>query len=341
MDEDFKLFNLQVELNDVCNLECKHCYQVREKDKEELDIDLILEQVEELKKITGYDNHIFRLSGGEVTLRRDLFQIIRKIVDKGYFTEVISNGVLIDTAYAFALKSSGVHMCQISMDGSNANVHDFIRGQGSYDKTIKGIKSILKANIPLELKFTLIKGVNIDDIYNMFSLCSQLGIKNISIGRFIFAGNGLENLKAGNLIGREMEEVFFRIIEAGSEFPDLGIRVRDQLAKIVPLVSNIKIPENIVMNQKPYMGINYLALDTYGNVYADRQLDVVIGNIHEKSLVDIWTKSKKLKQLKGDKKYLRGKCISCHINEICMGGNKTAVYGLTGNFFDPDPGCWI
>jgi MoaA/NifB/PqqE/SkfB family radical SAM enzyme len=100
-------------------------------------------------------------------------------------------------------------MCQISMDGSNANVHDFIRGQGSYDKTIKGIKSILKANIPLELKFTLIKGVNIDDIYNMFSLCSQLGIKNISIGRFIFAGNGLENLKAGNLIGREMEEGFF------------------------------------------------------------------------------------------------------------------------------------
>lgn len=341
MNDDFKLFNLQVELNDVCNLTCKHCYQIREKDKEELDIDLVLEQVEELKKVTGYNNHIFRLSGGEVTLRKDLFQVIRKLSSKGYFTEVISNGVFIDTAYAFALKASGTTMCQISLDGSSSEIHDYIRGQGSYNKTIKGIKSIIKSGLPIEIKFTLIKNVNLDDIYNMFALCTNLGIENIAIGRFIFAGNGIENLKTGNIIGKEMEEVLFKIIRSGSEFPNLNIRIRDQLAKIVPLISDIKIPSNVNLNHKPYIGVNYLALDTYGNVYPDRQMDVILGNIHKKSLSEIWTKSRKLKQLRGNKKYLRGKCINCRINDICMGGNKTAAYGLTGSYFEPDPACWI
>lgn len=340
MDTQNRFFNLQIELNDICNLECRHCYQVRAKVKDELDINLILDQINDLKEVTGFEKFFFRLSGGEVTLRKDLFKVIRQIKSQGHLVEVITNGIFLDLPYVHALKTSGVNICQVSMDGSNAEIHDYIRGKGSYDKTIKGIKNLIKVGIPTEIKFTLIKGVNTNDIRNMFQLCDELGVKFVSLGRFILAGNGLKNFSENNLIGQEMKDVFYRIIENGREFPDLEIRIRDQLARIIETETS-NIPENVHVQQRPYVGISYLAFDTYGNVYADRQLDIVVGNIHKKSIKDIWTKSKKLKSLKANIKNLKGKCITCNINQICMGGNKTASYALTSDPFTPDPGCWL
>lgn len=339
-EEEFRFFNLQVELNDICNLECRHCYQIRIKDKEELDINLILDQIKDLKEISGYQNFFFRLSGGEVTLRKDLFKIIRQIISNGHYVEVITNGVFLDLPYVYALKASKAHICQVSIDGSKPEIHDYIRGKGSFDKTIKGIKNLVKVGIPTEIKFTLIKGVNTNDIRDMFQLCTDLGVKYLSIGRFILAGNGIKNFSENNLTTFEMRDTFYKIIEIGREFPNLVIRIRDQLARILPTQYK-NIPNNVHVDQKPYMGINYLAFDTYGNVYADRQLDIIIGNIHKKSLKDIWLKSKKLKNLKSVNSTLKGKCINCHINELCMGGNKTASYALTKDPFTPDPGCWL
>lgn len=341
MEEKRPFFNLQVELNDVCNLKCKHCYQVRLKNKEELDINTILDQLEELKKATGYDKFYFRLSGGEVMLRKDLFDIIRKLVINNHFVQIITNGTLLDLPSVYALKATGLHIAQVSIDGGIEKTHDFIRGKGSFSKTIKGIKNLVKVGIPVEIKFTLIKNVNTNEIRDIYALCEELGVKYLSIGRFIFAGNGIENLKDGNLIGNELKEVFFDLINIAKYFPNVQIRVRDQLVKIIGKVEKIEVPENISIFPKPYIGFNYLALDTYGNVYADRQLDIVLGNIHKKTLADIWTKSRKLKQLKGGMKYLQGKCLDCAINDFCLGGNKTASYGITGDFKQADPGCWL
>jgi len=338
---DFKLFNLQIELNDICNLECLHCYQVRAKVKEELDINIIINQLDDFKKVTNYDKFFFRLSGGEVTLRKDLFKIIRKIKYLNHYVEVISNGVLFDLDYVFGLKVAGTDLVQVSLDGSNKEIHDYIRGKGNFDKAINGIKNAIKANLPVEVKFTIINNINTNDIYNMFNLCYTLGVKHISIGRFIFAGNGAKFLKEGNLIGNDLKNVFYKIIETGKEFPELNIRIRDQLIRIVNELKEIEIPKNVNTYQKPYMGINYLAFDTYGNVYADRQMDLVIGNIHKKSLSDIWQKSRKLNQFRKPLKYLKGKCLDCRFKEICLGGNKTASYGLKGDPFEPDPGCWL
>ncbi|MEK7433928.1 MAG: radical SAM protein [Cyanobacteriota bacterium] len=340
-EEKRAFFNLQVELNDICNLECKHCYQIRLKNKEELDVDIILEQLEEFKKVSGYDKFYFRLSGGEATLRKDLFRIINKLLAQNHYVELITNGIFLDLPYSYALKATGLHMVQISLDGATEETHDFIRGKGSFAKTIKGIKNMVKLGIPVEVKFTLIKNVNTHEIREMYRLCSELQINFLAIGRFIFAGNGVENLKEGNLIGNELKEVFYNIIEEARNFPDLLIRVRDQLVRIVDKVDNIEIPPNVNIAQRPYMGRSYLAFDTYGNVYADRQLDIIIGNIHKKTISEIWLKSKKLSKLKNSEKHLMGKCITCNINQICLGGNKTASYGITGDPFQPDPGCWL
>ncbi len=334
------LFNLQVELNDICNLECKHCYQVRAKNKEELDVNLILNQIDEFKAITGFEKFFFRLSGGEATLRKDIFKIIREIISQGHLVELMTNGMFLDLPFVYALKATGVNVCQVSMDGCTVQTHDYIRGKGSFDKTIKGIKNLVKVGIPVEIKFTIIKGVNIQEIKGMFELCQSLGVKHIAIARFILAGNGITNFSEGNLIGNEMREVFYNIIENGKDFPELDIRVRDQLGRIVAIENN-QITENVHINQRDYVGLSYLAFDTYGNVYADRQLDIVIGNIHKESITNIWTKSEKLKNLKGDINNLKGKCIECDLKSICMGGNKTASYALTGDPFTPDPGCWL
>lgn len=339
-EEKRPFFNLQIELNDVCNLICKHCYQIRQKNKEELDINLILDQLEEFKAVTSYNKFYFRLSGGEVTLRNDLFRIINKLVLMNQFVEVITNGTFLDVPYAYALKATNLNVVQISLDGATEKTHDFIRGKGAFKKAIKGIKNMVRVGIPVEIKFTLIKNVNIHEIYEMYQLCSELGVSFLAIGRFIFEGNG-KNLEEGNLIGNELKEVFHNLITYAKDFPYLQIRIRDQLIRIVDKVDELEVPENINIKQKPYMGINYLAFDTYGNVYADRQLNIVLGNLHKQSLADIWLNSVELNKIRNTKNNLEGKCLNCNIKDLCLGGNKTASYGLTGNIFAPDPGCWL
>jgi len=333
-----KFFNLQVELNDVCNLECRHCYQYRLPDKEELDIDLVLNQCAELKSYTGFREFLFRLSGGEATLRKDLFSIIRKIKAQGYQAQLLSNGVLIDLPYAFALKAAGTLFVQISLDGASAEKHDFIRGKGSFAKTLKGIKNLNKANLPVEIKFTLINQVNNEEIGKLFNLCQEIEVKYISFARFIYEGNGINQLKNGNFSGTELRDLFSQIIEKGKNYPEIQIRIRDPLAKNLEIVD---VPQNIKVNQEGYIGVNYLALDTYGNVYADRQLNIVLANIKKESLKEIWESNLQLRELKGDIRKLKGKCISCSLNETCLGGNKTAAFALTGDPFAPDPSCWL
>ena len=103
------------------------------------DIQTLLSQAKEagIKQVT--------IGGGEPLIREDIFRIIELSHKMGFLTSLVSNGTLIDQATAKKLLNNGsLFRLGISMDGIE-HTHDEIRAmEGAYQKTLKGLKNLIK-----------------------------------------------------------------------------------------------------------------------------------------------------------------------------------------------------
>jgi Fe-coproporphyrin III synthase len=119
-----------VDVNNVCNLHCTHCYWWLNRKEEEQDM-----SVEDWRRIIREKfnkQHIFvtTLVGGEPTLRPDILEV---------FCEMMPKRVCVVTNATFPLRRyDGLYFYWVSMDGTEA-VHDSIRGKGSYAKSKNNI----------------------------------------------------------------------------------------------------------------------------------------------------------------------------------------------------------
>jgi Fe-coproporphyrin III synthase len=119
-----------VDVNNVCNLHCSHCYWWLNRKNDEKDL-----SIEDWKKIINEKfkkQHIFvvTLVGGEPLLRPDIIKL---------FCDEMPRRVCVVTNGTFPLKRfEGLYFYWVSLDGTE-EIHDSIRGQGSYSKTRKNI----------------------------------------------------------------------------------------------------------------------------------------------------------------------------------------------------------
>lgn len=118
-----------VDVNNVCNLHCSHCYWwLNRKEEQELSVEdwrRIIKDVFNKKRI-----FITTLVGGEPTLRPDIIEV---------FCQEMPRRVCVVTNATFPLRRyNGLYFYWVSLDGTE-KVHDSIRGYGSYAKTKKNV----------------------------------------------------------------------------------------------------------------------------------------------------------------------------------------------------------
>jgi sulfatase maturation enzyme AslB (radical SAM superfamily) len=124
------LYYGSVDVNNVCNLHCTHCYWWLNRKNEEKD--LSAEEWREIIKKTFKKQHIYivTLVGGEPTMRPDIIQV---------FCEEMPRRVCVVTNGTYRLQRfENLYFYWISLDGTEI-VHDNIRGKGSYAKTKQNI----------------------------------------------------------------------------------------------------------------------------------------------------------------------------------------------------------
>ena len=85
-------------------------------------------------------------------------------------------------------------------------------------------------------------------------------------------------------------------------------------------------------------GLSTLTVMPNGDVMPCRRMNVVIGNLREKSLFDIWYSSEMLWKLREREKNLKI-CGKCKNLNVC-GGCRAVAFGVTGDYFAKDPQCW-
>lgn len=84
----------------------------------------------------------------------------------------------------------------------------------------------------------------------------------------------------------------------------------------------------------------YLNVDARGNVLACLFTGLIVGNIREKTLSEIWAETISMPFFKAihNPENLHGACGQCRYNRIC-GGCRTRAHQLTGDWFASDPAC--
>ena len=337
-------FFFQWHLTDRCNLACTHCYQEGAKTAEMSlsQVKAVIEEIADMIEIWSWNYGIdfspsFNITGGEPFLHQDIFEILEELRRRRFEIFLLSNGTLINKDKARFLSWLGMKGVQVSIEGPE-EIHDSIRGRGSFASSLRGIEHLVNEGVMVSLNVTL-SDINADRLPDMVALSSSLGVQRLGFSRLVPSGRGAELMD--RILDRDrVRDLYRRIFSVESD--GLKIVTGDPLASQMFRSSN-SLDEGTVPLGGCAAGISGLTLLPDGTVLPCRRLPVPIGNVKKDSLREIWAISDVLNALR-DKSRYKGKCGKCGKWANCRGCRAIAyAYSrLTGmpDFLSEDPQCY-
>ncbi len=188
--------NLFFHILTKCNLSCKHCYINKEQHgNNTLDIATIKNWLNLFSDKSKQINLIFL--GGEPTLHPDLSIAIKHAKKIGF------NSITIDTnGYLFndildKITCTEIDFISFSLDGATKETNDSIRGQGSYDQCLAGIKEALTKGFSCSMIYT-VSNDNIDELSMMPDLVKMLNIERFFIQVIGIRGDSTNNTSSNS-----------------------------------------------------------------------------------------------------------------------------------------------
>lgn len=170
-----------------CNNDCAHCYNARERDFPELstkDWKRVIDRTWEL----GIPHIVF--TGGEPTMRADLPELIAHAEAKGQITGLNSNARrLSDAVFVQTLVSAGLDHVQITVESSDAQIHNQMVRAKAFDQTVAGVKNALASSLYVMTNTTMLR-TNVHTIPETLEFLAELGVPTIGLNALIYAGHG-------------------------------------------------------------------------------------------------------------------------------------------------------
>jgi radical SAM protein with 4Fe4S-binding SPASM domain len=318
-----RLSELWIHTNNSCNLQCTHCLVSsgpwEDKGLPGNDITRIIDEGRQLGVFRYY------FTGGEPFIRKDIFELIEYVTrDECSDLIVLTNGMFFNKSNNIDLlleSSRGRVKPQISLDGSNPDANDPVRGKGTFKNITNGIKAAVHAGLNPTVT-TVVNAHNAKDVPEITRLLASLGVKNHHLlwvhqtGRIMNGGRNLI-LPASELI-----DVVKRVKKTADE---LGITV-DNFETIRAKLKARKFTKFDLSNSC----WDSLCVYSDGEVYPSAALantkELSSGNIKERSLKEIWNESRVFEIFRGATVQNRSKCSNCFLKFICGGGDIEHSY---------------
>lgn len=357
VDQMARIFTFQYQITEKCNLRCTHCYEdgaiTHDASCEELImmVDKFLETAQKWKRLP-----VVPLSGGEPLVSPNFWPLLEHLETYGETMEVmasiLSNGTLIDKQLAETLSTYNVLECvQISLDGVTPEIHEDVRGKGTFEKAVKAITNLVDAGVTVHIHFVVHKK-NYAEAFEVPDLAAELGVNNILVTRLVPFGRG-----------KEMEELMLSPAEVKTLYTALG-QVADSAVTFLesgqgvfvnrlrcdwPVICTGECLSSVtdVINKNGshcQVGRSYIAVMSDGTCYACRRMPIVVGNLLTQSFEEVWNHPF-LWKMRRKNVNMKGKCQKCpfntdpRLNFTCMGGASCISYGHFGDPFMPDPQC--
>jgi len=307
--------SVQLDLTYRCNERCVHCYLDHD-DHGEMTTAEIKELLDQMA-----DAGVFYLtvSGGEIMMRRDFFEILEHARLRTFCIKLKTNGVLIRKKEAQRLRELGVESVQISIYSHRSEVHDAItKLLGSFRQSIEAVRLLRKHGIHVDMANVLMIH-NVHDYGGVKALAAELGAQFIIDPTITPMMDGDRSILSLNVDEDTLREVFHNEALAGN--------VEEFCA--VP-----QGPGQEELNSLPCSaGHTACYVSPYGDVYPCVQFPLPCGNVRRTKFVDIWRHSPQLNEVRSIRLRDMLACSQC-----IHGGTCTRCPGLAfleGNMRGP------
>ena len=176
-----ELRSLFLEMTAYCNEHCRHCGSNCGDYTEEgrLSAGELKDFLDGVKSDFDISKMRLCVTGGEPLLREDFFEIMEYANQLGFRWGMTSNGTLIDDEVAGKLAHAGMKTVSISLDGLKEYHEWFRQSPGSYERTVNGIKALLRRNEFQHVQITtVITHKNIGDLRSMYEEFGKIGVRS-------------------------------------------------------------------------------------------------------------------------------------------------------------------
>jgi len=252
----------------------------------------------------------FSFTGGEPTLREDLEELVEYACRRRLITNLVTNGTLIAGARATGLKRAGLGSAQVSVEGPDAEIHDFVAGRdGAFSETIAGIGALQKAGIPPQTNTPISRG-NLQLIHRMPAFLASLGIHRFAMNLFI-----------PTIPGKEADRLFVPYEEIGP-WVDAVAKEAKKLGMTfywyspTPFCTYNPIARGHG-NKRGAAADGLLSIAPDGSILPCSSWDEPIGNLLEKNFGELWF-SEKARFYK-EKHFAPVPCRTCDSFIACQG----------------------
>ncbi|HUH42997.1 MAG TPA: radical SAM protein [Sulfurimonas sp.] len=155
---------IRIEPSATCNLSCIHCPtgSYGNPVKGNMSKELFLKIKDEIsdKKIRVAVLYM----GGEPFINKDFFFMVKELKKINIpFIKTVSNGMLLNSSIISDIIDSGLDSIEFSLDGTSSQINDFIRKNSNHKKVIENIKELLdqisfkSSNIKVSISSTQFK----------------------------------------------------------------------------------------------------------------------------------------------------------------------------------------
>lgn len=318
------LETFHIELTSKCNERCVHCYIPHEKKDTDISEDLMIDVLNQCKKM-GVLTVIF--SGGEPMLHPQFCKFLRYAKDLDFNVTILSNLTLLTDEIIDSLKYRHCSCVNVSLYSMIPEVHDKITNlRGSFDKTKNNILRLIENDIAVQINCPIMQQ-NKDSfqdviIWGQDHKCSVITDYLIT-ARYDRTTDNLDN----RITLDDLHEVITKLLDN-----DVVLQSNIDSSPVSPQ-SIMSINEN---DKVCGVGMSTMCMVANGNVYPCAGWQYyVCGNLHDKSLEEIWNHSKEIDYLRNLRLRDFKDCVKCEDYNyclMCMGRNSNE--STDGSVFD-------
>ncbi len=203
-----------------CHLRCRHCF---------VDVTRVDDRAGELSTERGIelidafaaaDVCLLSFAGAEPLVREDFFVLADHAHSRGLTIVTSTNGIPVTEAVAARLQEVGFQSLQISLDGATADVHEALRGRGTFAPAMAAIEHCRRRGLDVVLA-TAAHRINVNHLEPLFDLAKRLEVSSFKLQPVLGPGHRL----SGPIGGLSIAEALDACERADVAFRGTGIRL--------------------------------------------------------------------------------------------------------------------